>query len=126
MPHRKTDLVAGVLATLLLASPTAVLADSYELPPPVTGKAWVAFDDESKIAFVLGLTQILEFERPLRGDPAPVPNHDSFIPSFIEGLTGKEIGSVVSAVDGYYAKNPGEATRPVVDTILQVMVLSHL
>jgi hypothetical protein len=126
LPHRKTDLVAGVLATLLLASPTAVLADSHELPPLVTGKAWVAFDDESKIAFVLGLTQILEFERQLRGHPAPVPNHDSFIPPFIEGLKGKEIGSIVSAVDGYYAKNPGEATRPVVDTILQVMVLPHL
>ena len=55
-----------------------------------------------------------------------MPNHDSFIPPFIEGLKGKEIGSIVSAVDGYYAKNPGEATRPVVDTILQVMVLPHL
>jgi hypothetical protein len=87
----------------------------------LTGEHWMQLANGQKVMFIAGVCSVVEFERHLIGKD-PALQSKSFIPHLISGLSGQPIGEVVERIDAYYEVNPQERSRPVFDTIFQVMV----
>ncbi len=118
------SLCSVVLLTLGLAGGERVAAAVPE-PELLTGESWQRMSADSKVAYILGLGNLVEYERHQLVESPPAASK-SFLPHLARGLSGISVNEVVSRVDAYYATHPDQLNRPVVDTIFQAIVLPRL
>jgi hypothetical protein len=90
----------------------------------LTGEVWQTMPHDTKVAFVWGLGNLLEFERHL-GDVPPATSR-SFLPPLIKGLQGKTINDIVHQVDAYYRTHADQRQLPVINAIFQAVVIPSL
>jgi hypothetical protein len=87
----------------------------------LTGELWQQMSADTKVAYVWGIGNLVEFERALM--VAPPAESRSFFPLLIKGLSGKPINDIVRQIDAYYQTHPDQLQRPVVDAMFQAVVL---
>ena len=90
----------------------------------LTGELWQQMSADTKVAYVWGIGNLVEFERALM--VAPPAESRSFFPLLIKGLSGKPINDVVRQMDAYYQTHSDQLQRPVVDAMFQAVVLPAL
>ena len=90
----------------------------------LTGELWQQMSADTKVAYVWGIGNLVEFERALM--VAPPAESRSFFPLLIKGLSGKPINDIVRQIDAYYQTHPDQLQRPVVDAMFQAVVLPAL
>jgi hypothetical protein len=120
---RKVALSALILLALGLGS----WGCSEATEPTVqilTGEVWQTMSPDTKVAYVWGLSNLLEFERHL--GYTPPPESKSFLPPLIKGLQGKTINDIVRQVDAYYRAHPDQRQLPVINAIFQAIVIPTL
>ena len=117
-------LVALVMAVAMLAAPNRAMAqDDHVLL--LDGKVWQQLSPDSKLAFVWGVTHVIEFERQLTNETWDT-EASSFVPHFVQGLKGKTLNDVVIAVDNYYLVSTDRLGDPVMKAIVDTIVLPAL
>ena len=114
---------AGLVLLLWLLA-WGVVGSAERSPELLTGELWQTMSADSRVAFVWGIGNLVEFERAQTGSQPP--GSKSFIPLLVKGLSGKPINDVVRQVDAYYESHPDQLKRPVVDAIFQAVVLPTL
>jgi hypothetical protein len=87
----------------------------------LTGELWQQMSADTKVAYVWGIGNLVEFERAIM--VAPPAESRSFFPLLIKGLSGKPINDIVRQIDAYYQTHPDQLQRPVVDAMFQAVVL---
>jgi hypothetical protein len=113
-----------VLLALGLAGGKSVAAAAPE-PELLTGELWQRMSPDAKVAYILGLGNLVEYERHQLVESPPAASK-SFLPHLARGLSGISVNEVVSRIDAYYTAHPEQLKRPVVDTIFQAIVLPRL
>ena len=106
-------------AALVLSISTGALAQSIADDPdaPIaTGEHWTTAQENSKLAYLLGVVNVLEIEQALQAD-APPADTDSVVPVMVRGLKDMTLNQIKDALDRWYADNPGQLNRPVLETI---------
>jgi len=93
--------------------------------PIVTGEQWTTSSDEARKAYLIGIANLIDIERAYYGANRP-SDAQSFVPRFARGLQGQTLDSVKTGLDRWYAANPGQLQRPVIETIWFEMVLPGL
>jgi hypothetical protein len=101
-----------------------VIASAEPTPLLLRGELWQTMSLDTKVAYVWGMSNLVEFERALSGTLHP--DSKSFFPFLIKGLSGKSIAEVVQRIDAYFAQHPDQLKRPVVDALFQAVVLPTL
>ena len=109
----------GALAICALIAGTALSAGAA-MPsqgfPVITGEHWVNATPEERLAFIAGLTTMIELEKEVQGD-MPQPPQKSLIPSWVKGLSQLTLKDIVAALDGVFAKKPELKAKPVVEVL---------
>lgn len=105
---------AAVALSILFAPPGA--AAPPEPAPIITGKHWTESDANLKKAYLLGMANVLQVEQAYQARKA-LPDSQTIVPKFARGLQGQTLDSVRETVDRWYAANPSQLDRPVVETI---------
>ena len=100
-------------ASLLMAGGIARAADEV---PLVTGEQWTKSSAEVKKVYLIGIANTLQVESAYQGATPPA-DAQSTVPRFSKGLKGQTLDSVSQRVDGWYAANPDELKRPVLETV---------
>jgi hypothetical protein len=113
-----------VLLALGLVGGTSVAAAVPE-PELLTGDVWQRMSADAKMAYIVGLGNLVEYERHQLADSPPATSK-SFLPHLARGRSGISVNEVVSHIDAYYAAHSEQLKRPVVDTIFQAIVLPRL
>ena len=93
--------------------------------PIVNGEHWTRSTPDQKSAYLIGIANLIQVETAYSAGNPPA-DAQSFVPRFARGLKGQTLDSVMAAVDGWYAKNPGRLQRPVIETIWFEMVVPGL
>ena len=110
---------AALAAALILLLSTAVSAQNVADNPDVaiaTGEQWVNATDHGKAGYLLGIANMLDIEQALQGNNPPA-DEASLVPVMIRGLNGMTIRQIGETLDRWYADNPDQLTRPVIETI---------
>ena len=106
--------------TLTLALLLALLAGGAQAQektfPVITGEHWVKATPEQKLAFVAGMATIIELEKEIQGNN-PLPREKSLISGWTKGLSKYTLMEVVAILDEYYAKQPGQVNKSVVEAM---------
>lgn len=89
------------------------------------GRVWQELSPDSKLAFIWGIVHVIEFERQLAKETWK-PGDPSFVPHFVAGLKGKSMNDVVIAVDNYYLVSSDRLDHPVMQAIVETIVLPAL
>ncbi len=105
---------ATVALSMLFGS--AVTAAPSDPAPIITGKHWTDSDANLKKAYLLGVANALEVERAYQQRRA-VPDTQTLVPKFSAGLQNQTLDSVRETIDRWYAANPTQLDRPVMETI---------
>jgi hypothetical protein len=113
-------LFAACMALAVLAGPVRA-----EEVPIVTGEQWTQSTPQVKKVYLVGMANVIQVETAYSAGNPPA-DAQSFVPRFARGLKGQTLDSVMAAVDGWYAKNPGRLQRPVIETIWFEMVVPGL
>jgi hypothetical protein len=93
----------------------------------VTGEHWVKSTPEQKRAYLIGVANVLQIERAYHGRRNNPPSDDqSLIPRMAKGLSGTTLDGVSQGLDAWYAKNPEQLKRPVIEVIWFEMVVPGL
>ena len=90
----------------------------------LTGELWQQMSADTKVAYIWGIGNLVEYERALM--VTPPAESKSFFPLLIKGLSGKPINDVVRQIDAYYQTHPDQLQRSVVDAMFQAVVLPTL
>jgi hypothetical protein len=117
-------LVALVMAVAMFTSLNRAAAQGDELLL-LDGKVWQQLSPDSKLAFVWGVTHVIEFERQLTNETWDTET-PSFVPHFVKGMKGKTLNDVVIAVDNYYLVSTDRLGDPVMKAIVNTIVLPAL
>ncbi len=115
---------AAVIACLLALGAWSTVRSADPAPRLLTGELWQQLSPDARIAFVWGVGNLVELEWAQTGIVGA--HGKSFIPFLVRGLQGKSIDEVVRRVDDYYAAHPDQVARPVIDAIVQAVVLPAL
>ncbi len=121
MRIRFTALLTPLILLGMLGFATAVRAEL----PIVTGKEWMASDNDTKLAFLLGLATMIKVEQNLLGDPPP-PGTRSFAPALAKGLAGMSLTEVMQRIDSIYADHPGRRKKSVIGVIWRDIAIPRL
>ena len=92
----------------------------------VTGEHWTGASLEQKRAYLFGIGNVLEIEQAMAGDDYGSMRGRSIVPVLLEGLSGVSIADMVKALDAYYAGNPQDLDRPVIEVLYLEMSLARL
>ncbi len=93
----------------------------------VTGEHWVKSTQELKKAYLIGVANVLQIERAYHGRRNnPPSDSQSLIPRMAKGLSGATLDGVSQGLDAWYAKNPQQLKRPVIEVIWFEMVVPGL
>lgn len=112
------------LAALSLAAWAAPQpADDLQI---VTGEHWVNASLQEKRAFLFGVGNMLEIEQAMAGDSYEEMRGRSIVPVLLEGLSGISIADIVMQLDAFYAGNPDQIARSVLEVLYLEMALPRL
>lgn len=114
-PRRYTLLSLSFLA---LASAGSIA--HAQAIPIVTGEQWVHSSADVKKAYLVGISNLLDVERAYYASNPPPDNQD-IAPRFAKGMQGKTLDGVRENLDAWYAANPAQLQRPVIETIWSEM-----
>lgn len=119
-----------VLLPMLLLAALSMGAWAAQQPAEdlgiVTGEHWVGSSLEQKRAFLFGVGNVLEIGQAMAGDDYEKLRGISILPVLLEGLTGVGIAEMVTQVDAYYASNPDQLSRSVIEVLYVEMALPRL
>ena len=113
-------LVAACAVTALAGGAT----QAQEIPL-VTGEHWTKSTEQSKKAYLVGLTNMLQVEVAYQAGHT-LPESQTVVPRFAKGLKGNTLDGAIAKVDAWYAKNPGRMQQPVIETIWYELVVPGL
>ena len=93
--------------------------------PLVDGTLWIKSSEDVKKAYLVGLANMVQVEAAYNADnPAVVEG--GFSPRVARGMKEQTLGSVLEALNQWYAAHPERLQRPVVETIWFEMVVPAL
>ena len=92
----------------------------------VTGEHWSPASLEQKRAYLFGVGNVLEVEQAMAGEQYANMRERSLVPVLLEGLSGMSISDMVVQIDKYYADNPDQINRPVLEVMYLEMALPRL
>ena len=122
------SLKARLRATLVTACAVAALAggaaQAQEIPL-VTGEHWTKSTEQSKKAYLVGLTNMLQVEIAYQAGNT-LQDTQTVVPRFAKGLKGHTLDGAIAKLDAWYAKNPGRMQQTVVETIWYELVVPGL
>ena len=84
--------------------------------PVATGEHWTTATEREKKAFLLGMGTMIKVEYEIQGEDPP-PDDKTFIQTLVKGLSKFTLTSAMEAIDAWYAANPDQLERPVVEVI---------
>ncbi len=93
--------------------------------PVVNGEHWTRSTPDQKKAYLIGIANLIQVETAYYAANPP-PDGQSFVPRFAKGLQGQTLDSVRDALDKWYANNPGQQQRAVIETIWFELVVPGL
>jgi len=115
---KKIHLFAVAVFCMLAA--TLVRADGDVAPdvkpdmPFVTGAHWTKSSTEQQRAYLYGIGNMLEVQQALAAKGGA---KSAFVDDMIKGLSPLDLDGVVQALDAWYAANPDEIHRPVIEVM---------
>jgi hypothetical protein len=120
----KRSMRFALLVSIATMAVFANMARADEIPM-VTGVHWTKSTEEQKKAYLIGIANMAQVERAYQGT-SPASDELSIIPRMARGLKGETLDSVRQGLDKWYAANPGQIDRPVLETIWFEMVVPGL
>ncbi len=120
----KSRLRATLVAVCAVAALAGGAAQAQEIPL-VTGEHWTKSTEQSKKAYLVGLTNMLQVEIAYQAGNT-LPESQTVVPRFAKGLKGNTLDGAIAKVDAWYAKNPGRMQQPVIETIWYELVVPGL
>mgnify|MGYP000880114441 CR=1 FL=1 len=117
---RKLVLVLGIAITSVTA--TAVQAADI---PIVTGEHWTKSSEDVKKGYLVGIANLVQIESAYYQGKPPT-DAESFVPRLVKGMQGQTLDSVREGLNQWYAANPGQLQRPVIETIWFEMAVPGL
>ena len=117
------------LHTLLIPVLLAVLGTAAWAAPHleiVSGKEWMGSNMEQKRAYLFGVGNVLQLERGMVGDSYQEMRGSSIVPVLLDGLSGVPLDKIVMQLDQYYADNPAQSKRSVIEVLYLEMALPNL
>ena len=120
----KSRLRATLVAACAVAALAGGAAQAQEIPL-VTGEHWTKSTEQSKKAYLVGLTNMLQVEVAYQAGNT-LPESQTVVPRFAKGLKGNTLDGAIAKVDAWYAKNPGRMQQPVIETIWYELVVPGL
>jgi hypothetical protein len=114
------------VALLIIGMAEWYLAPATTAEPQfLIGRTWQAMSYDTKVAYIWGMGNLAVFERALQQEGAATPQQ-GFLSWLVQGLQGKSLTEVVAQVDAYYQAHPEQREHPVIDGLLQAVVLPAL
>ena len=120
----KSRLRAMLVAACAVAALAGGAAQAQEIPL-VTGEHWTKSTEQSKKAYLVGLTNMLQVEIAYQAGNT-LPDSQTVVPRFAKGLKGHTLDGAIAKLDAWYAKNPGRMQQTVVETIWYELVVPGL
>ena len=120
----KSRLRAMLVAACAVAALAGGAAQAQEIPL-VTGEHWTKSTEQSKKAYLVGLTNMLQVEVAYQAGNT-LPDSQTVVPRFAKGLKGHTLDGAIAKVDAWYARNPGRMQQPVIETIWYELVVPGL
>lgn len=120
----KSRLRATLVAACAVAALAGGAAQAQEIPL-VTGEHWTKSTEQSKKAYLVGLTNMLQVEIAYQAGNT-LPDSQTVVPRFAKGLKGHTLDGAIAKLDAWYAKNPGRMQQTVVETIWYELVVPGL
>ena len=120
----KRFLRLALLVSIATMAVIASVARADEIPM-VTGVHWTKSTEEQKKAYLIGIANLAQVERAYQGN-AQISDEQSILPRMARGLKGQTLDSVREGLNRWYAANPGQVDRPVLETIWFEMVVPGL
>jgi len=111
------------LACLMLASAWSH-AGAADIPV-ITGEHWTTSSEEMKKAYLVGIANVLQVETAYHAENPPT-DAQSFVPRLVKGLQGQTLDSVREGLNRWYAENPDQLQRPVIETVWFEMAVPGL
>ena len=113
----RTYALGAVLALAVSANAQAQsMADDPDAPI-ATGEHWTTAESKNaKLAYLLGIVNLLEIEQAIQADNPPADNA-SLVPVMVRGLKDMTLNQIHDALDSWYASHPDQLSRPVLETI---------
>lgn len=109
-PQSRTAILACLM--LAVAGSNAGAADI----PVVTGEQWTASSPEVQKAYLIGIANLMQVETAYYAENPPT-DAQNFVPHLAQGLRGQTLDSVREGLNRWYAGNPNQLQRPVIETI---------
>ncbi|MCU0812691.1 MAG: hypothetical protein MUE59_17015, partial [Thiobacillaceae bacterium] len=81
--------------------------------------------EEVKKGYLVGIANLIQIERAY-SQGKPPSDSESFVPRLVKGLQGQTLDSVREGLNQWYAANPGQLQRPVIETIWFEMAVPGL
>lgn len=103
-----------VFFVFFIINASAWSADDLEI---INGGHWVTSSMEQKRAFLFGVGNVLEIEQAMSGDKYEALRGHSIVPVLLEGLSGIAIAELVMKLDKYYAKQPQNENKAVIEVL---------
>lgn len=84
--------------------------------PVITGEHWTTSSEEVKKAYLVGIANLVQVEIAYyaRNPPKDAQN---FVPRLAKGLRGQTLDSIREGLNRWYAGNPDQLQRPVIETL---------
>lgn len=117
MAHRRFIILSALLGVFLLAAsvPGWVQAQEYRFPV-ITGENWTNATPDERMAFIAGLTTMIEMEKEVQAIN-PASSQSSLIHAWVTGLSRFQLKDIVAALDDVYRKKPEMKSKPVVEVL---------
>lgn len=109
---------------IAVAGVTAPAVQAADIPI-VTGEHWTKSSEEVKKSYLVGIANLIQIERAYFQGKQPT-DAESFVPRLVKGLQGQTLDSVREGLNQWYAANPGQLQRPVIETIWFEMAVPGL
>jgi hypothetical protein len=93
--------------------------------PLATGEHWTKSSEETKKAYLVGIANIVHIELAHQG-ASQAPDAQSILPRMVKGLKGQTLDTVREALNKWYAANPQQLQRPVIETLWFEIVIPGL
>lgn len=115
MRRGRLSILALAFGALLVAAPAMLRAETKSFPV-VTGENWVKSSPAERLAFITGLTTMIELEKEVQGANPPA-DQKTLIPAWESGLSRFSLKQIVDALDNVYKKKPELKAKPVVEVL---------
>lgn len=116
----KLKTIRGLIICLsIIFSTSAAIADSSY----VTGSTWQQSTENEKLAYVMGIANVVNAEHAVQVESAQPPtNNNSAVPEMYAALGGATLEGIVSEIDAYFGANPDQVGDTVLDVIWLIYV----